>query len=164
RAAATARSAARWLLGPHDGESYAPTLAPDIESVDHRILPTWSAHGVEAVAWSFRSWLELIDDFAARHDDLLALRHDAFFVGRIPPGTDRAGGAAWERPFLQLLVFGADGLVTRWEQFDVDRQAEALARFDELGQSSAGEPAPGRKPDGARDSLAPLANPNAAPA
>ena len=31
---------------------------------------------------------------------------------------------------LQLWIFGADGLVTRWEQFD--REPEALARFDEL--------------------------------
>ena len=31
-----------------------------------------------------------------------------------------------------LWVFGADGLVTRIEQFDADRDAEALARFDEL--------------------------------
>src|SRR5262249_40323117 len=27
---------------------------------------------------------------------------------------------------------GADGLITRWEQFEVDCEAEGLARFDEL--------------------------------
>ena len=31
-----------------------------------------------------------------------------------------------------LWVFGADGLVTRWEQFDGEQDAEALARFDEI--------------------------------
>jgi hypothetical protein len=47
-------------------------------------------------------------------------------------GTDRVGGGSYERPFLMLIVFGADGLVTRLEWFDPDREAEALARFDEL--------------------------------
>src|SRR5439155_17398910 len=30
------------------------------------------------------------------------------------------------------LVFGSDGLLARYEQFDTDRPADALARFDEL--------------------------------
>ena len=47
-------------------------------------------------------------------------------------GTDRACGGAFERQFLQLLVFGTDGLIIRSENFDADRAAEALARFDEL--------------------------------
>src|SRR5439155_22821327 len=47
-------------------------------------------------------------------------------------GTARTGGGVFERAFLFLRVFGADGLVTRLEQFDVDREDEALARFDEL--------------------------------
>src|SRR5262249_42289679 len=49
----------------------------------------------------------------------------------------RAGGGTYERPFLALAAFGSDGLLTHSEQFDVDREAEALARFDELGTSSA---------------------------
>src|SRR5205823_5401608 len=34
--------------------------------------------------------------------------------------------------FIWLLVFGSDGLLARYEQFDTDRPADALARFDEL--------------------------------
>jgi hypothetical protein len=45
RAAATARSVAQWLLGPYNADSYARVLAPDVESVDHRIMGTWSAQG-----------------------------------------------------------------------------------------------------------------------
>src|SRR5262249_57211702 len=41
-------------------------------------------------------------------------------------------GGAFERNLLMLWVFGADGVLTRWEQFDADRDAEALARFDAL--------------------------------
>src|SRR5439155_20249087 len=47
-------------------------------------------------------------------------------------GTARTGGGVFERAFLFLRVFGADGLVTRLEQLDVDREDEALARFDVL--------------------------------
>ena len=40
--------------------------------------------------------------------------------------------------YLRLQVFGTEGLVTRNELFDSDRDAEALARFDELtGESAA---------------------------
>ena len=38
----------------------------------------------------------------------------------------------FERRLCRLLVFGAAGLVTRWEQYDAEREEEALARFDEL--------------------------------
>src|SRR5205823_2764540 len=57
---------------------------------------------------------------------------DALLVRRTHAGTDRAGGGAYERVFLALYVFGADGLVTRIEFFDTDREDQALARFDEL--------------------------------
>src|SRR5262249_49029517 len=53
-------------------------------------------------------------------------------VRRMVSGTDRASGGAFERPQLGLFVFGADGLVTRWELFDIGHEAEALARFDEV--------------------------------
>src|SRR5262249_49489413 len=42
----------------------------------------------------------------------------------------------------QLFVFGADGLVTRWEQFDAEQDADALARFDAL---TAEPPRPARR-------------------
>src|SRR5262249_2575895 len=38
----------------------------------------------------------------------------------------------YERPYIVLDVFGSDGLLVRMDLFDVDREAEALARFDEL--------------------------------
>src|SRR6185295_20411069 len=47
-------------------------------------------------------------------------------------GTDRAGGGEWERPAVDLFVFGRDGLLERLESFEPDRVADALARFDEL--------------------------------
>src|SRR5262249_19102454 len=87
---------------------------------------------------NFRAVLEVADDIAMRVDDVLDLRSDAFFLGRPHVGTDRASGGTYERPYLWVAVFGTDGLVTRSEIFDADRDADALARFDEL----AAEPPP----------------------
>src|SRR5262249_57318588 len=57
---------------------------------------------------------------------------DALLWRRTLCGTDLAGGGAFERPFISLGVFGSDGLLTRLEYFDTEREVEALARFDEL--------------------------------
>jgi hypothetical protein len=71
-------------------------------------------------------------DVAHRVHDVLALRSDAPLLRVTTLGTERTGGGAWERPVLVLLLCGRDGLVTHFELFDPDREAEALARFDEL--------------------------------
>src|SRR5207249_8213672 len=81
---------------------------------------------------NLRALLELTGDLSFRVDEILDLRSNALLVRQTNVGTARAGGGVFERTFLFLRVFGADGLVTRLEQFDVDREDEALARFDEL--------------------------------
>src|SRR5262249_22780082 len=128
-AAAIARSVAA-IMGPYDTDhfdAYARAFAPGIESVDHRILGTWLAHGAAAALQNLRSVLDLADDMGLRDDDVLAL-----LVPRMVWGTDRASGGAFERPQLGLFVFGADGGVTRWELSDTAHEPGALARFDEL--------------------------------
>src|SRR5262249_31473984 len=140
RAAATARSVAM-RVGPVDLDRFAEAFAPDIEVVDHRVLGTWSAHGAEAVLQTLRSLVDLSHGVVVHYDDILALRSDALLVRVTVVGTACAGGGAYERLYLGLLAWGADGLVTRWEHFDVDRDAEALARFDELAAGpGAGRP------------------------
>jgi len=131
RAAAKARSAAAYL-GAWDPDDYATAFAPSIEVVDHRILGTWSSRGADELLRNIRSWHLLTDNTAIRQDDILSLQPDALLGRRTFFGTDRAGGGAFERQFLQLWIFGSDGLLTRLEYFDADRDAEALARFDEL--------------------------------
>ena len=138
RAAATARSAAAYL-GPWAPDRYETAFAPSIEVVDHRILGTWSTQGAEALLQNVRGWLSIADSIAIRQDDVLALRSDALLGRRTFLGTDHAGGGSFERTFLQLWVFGSDGLLTRLEYFDADREAEALARFDELTAEPAAE-------------------------
>jgi hypothetical protein len=79
-----------------------------------------------------RALLELVENYTQRFDDIVALRPDALLVRWTNSGTLRATGGTYERRLLLLWVFGPDGLVTYMEQFDADRDAEALARFDEL--------------------------------
>src|SRR5206468_9662234 len=136
RAAATARSFSG--IAAFELDRWAAAVAPAIEVVDHRTLGTWSARGAEAFLEHLRAVLGLADDTATRDDDVLALQPDALLVRRTQFGTARAGGGAYERLFLLLHVFGADGLVARLEFFDSDCEDEALARFDELTVAPTG--------------------------
>ena len=64
---------------------------------------------------------------------MLALEPTALLVRWTISGTLRAEGGAFEQQFLLSWAFGADGRVARNESFDLGREAEALARFDEFG-------------------------------
>jgi ketosteroid isomerase-like protein len=139
RAAVTARSVAV-LLEPADPDRYAESLAPAIEFVDHRrLISLGSAHGAEAVLRGVRTLLSLslVNDAVGRVADLLGLQSDAILIRWTISGTVRASGGAYERQYLQLWTFGADGLATRIEWFDLDD--EALARFDALTADPAAE-------------------------
>src|SRR5262249_4733529 len=127
RAAATARSVAAFM-----GAVGLDRCAPDLEAVDHRVLGTWSAHGAEEQLQHNRSLLDVAADVVMRDEDVLGLRSDALLMRRTHRGTARAGGGSYEREYLWLSVFGADGLITRIEYFDPDRDDDAIARFDEL--------------------------------
>src|SRR5262249_62143663 len=127
-----ARARALWGIAAFERDHGAAAVAPAIEVVDHRTLGTWSARGAEPFLEHLRAMLGLADDAATRDHDVLALQPDALLVRRTHFGTARVGGGAYERLFLLLHVFAADGLVTRLEFFDSDREDEALARFDEL--------------------------------
>ena len=59
-------------------------------------------------------------------------------------GTERTSGGAFERSLCELWVFGADGLVTRWEQFDAEQdaileQCRAALRGEDLQVIAAAE-------------------------
>jgi ketosteroid isomerase-like protein len=136
RVAAIARWAATATEDP-DVERIATMLAPDVEFLDRRSLGLGSARGRPAVVQSLRALVELSERFEMRADDVLGLRVDALLVRWANLGTLRDGGGAYERRFLLLMVFAPDGLVTRSEWFDPDREAEALTRFDALAAAPA---------------------------
>jgi ketosteroid isomerase-like protein len=131
RATANARTIAVYS-GPIDVERWVAAWSRDVEYVDRRTLGAGSATGIAAFRVVLESLLETASDMTQRFDDVLALRPDAWLLRNTNFGTDRSTGGAYERPYLLLMVTGADGLVTRIEQFDVDRDAEALARFVEV--------------------------------
>ena len=139
RAAARARSAAT-LIGGFEPDRWVAACAPEIEAIDHRPLATHSARGVTALLHGLRAWLDLAEETTRRFDDVLGLRSDAILLQLTFSATDRTGGGAFERIFLVLAVFGDDGLMTRVEWFDADREAEALARFDELSRQAPARP------------------------
>jgi class 3 adenylate cyclase len=132
RAVATARAVAA-TIGPLDLERSAATLAPDLELADHRsLIGIGSARGAEAVLGWMRTLLDVADGIAIRFDDVLDARPELLLTRTVTAGTDRAGGGAFERQFISLVAFGADGRMTRWEQWDADRADDAFARVDEL--------------------------------
>ena len=130
-AAGTARSVAV-LMEPPNLDHLRTVFAPDVEFADHRTLGFAPLRGAQAMLRAFRSLFEVADAVTVRVDDVLGLRRDALLVRWTTAGTDRATGGPYEKQFLLLLVFGTDGLVTRSEQFDADREDEALACFDAL--------------------------------
>ena len=135
RAAAIARSVAA-LLGSADVERWAETFAPDVEFADLRAVGPGVLRGTDAVLQSIRALRALSDDFAVSIDDVLASRDDALVVAWTSQGVQHDGGGAFERDLCQLFVFGPDGRLAQWQQFDAGREAEALARFDELAAAS----------------------------
>src|SRR5262249_11580406 len=103
------------------------------------------ARGADRILRGLRAFVDLTDDSTVRVDDVLGLRPDLLLVRQATLGTARAGGGAYERHHLSLWGFGAIGLLTRLEWFAPDREAEALARFDELAAASAPSPAAMRR-------------------
>src|SRR5262249_2263175 len=119
----------------------AQAFAPALEFRDHRSMGLGPLPGREALLDALRALLEVAADVVNRIDDVLRLQPDMLLVRMTNFGTQRVGGGEYERPFLMLGSFGPDGLVTRLEQFDIGREAEAVARFDELALSAV----PGRR-------------------
>jgi hypothetical protein len=131
RAAAVARSVSAWWIGALDFERCAASIATDVEVVDHRVLGTFSSSGREEWSRAFRGWFELADGIQIRADEVLALESDALLIRRTFLGSDRASGGGFERLALHLMRFDAAGRIARIELFETDREAEALAVFDE---------------------------------
>jgi len=143
RAAATAASFVVVKDATFDPKRFARALAPDFESIDHRHLSSWSLRGADAYLAHLRALHEVADDIEFRQLDVIALSPSAQLVRVLHTGTDRAGGGRYERPFLRLAVADTAGHLARAEWFDDDREADALARFDEIVASDPiGAPQP----------------------
>jgi len=142
RAAATARSVAVVAPGGFDRARYAEVFRSDVEIVDHKLLGLGTGVGLQTLFRSMAAGKEVGDQVVSRPHDVLALTYDALLLRWRASGVGRESGGAFEWAFLRLLVFDADGRVARYELFDDDREAEALARFAELSGSGEAKTAP----------------------
>src|SRR5205814_262864 len=107
--------------------------------------------GADKLARGFSALHALADGMTMRQSDVLRLDPDALLVFGTIVGTARASGGAFEIPAINLFLFGPDGRIVRHEAFDVEREAEAISRFEAL----TAPPAPTR-------SVARRVRPNAA--
>jgi len=110
----------------------ADVAAPDVTFADRRTLGWGASRGPDALRAGRRAVEELVADRSARIDDVLAAQSGALLVRSIHTGTDRNSGGRFERPMLQIAAFDRDGRIAVFEWFDLDREAEALARFEEV--------------------------------
>jgi class 3 adenylate cyclase/tetratricopeptide (TPR) repeat protein len=131
RGTARARTIAA-LLGPPDPARVATACAPDIEFVDRRPTGFGSVRAIDGLERIVASAHELAVGLADDCQDVLALEPGAFLARWTTSGRHREGGGEFELPHLRLMVLGSSGLFTRIEAFEVDREHEALARFDAL--------------------------------
>ncbi|HVN86363.1 MAG TPA: adenylate/guanylate cyclase domain-containing protein, partial [Candidatus Binatia bacterium] len=147
RAAATARSVRVVapggvdLAGSFDLDGYAEVFRSDAAIVDHRVLGWGSSTEPQMLFRGMAAAREVGDQLMSRPQDVLALTHDALLLRWLSSGVGRESGGAFEWAFLRLFIFDPDGRVARYELFDADCEAEALARFDEIvgpGPLSAG--------------------------
>src|SRR5262249_1076605 len=142
RAAATARSVAAHM-GSLDLDRMLSAAAPDADHHDHRsLIGVGLMRGVQGFRESLGALFEAADGIANRVDDIFRVRPDAALLQVTNSGTDRRSGGTYERPFLLLWIFGADGLMAHARLFDAGQGGGACARLDEL----SGEPATALSP------------------
>ena len=134
RAAATARSVAvmTTVAATADIERLPLALSPAIELHDRRRIVEGDPGGSDHWTHGARAYVDLAKEIVFRYDDLLRVEPTALLLQATYSGLDRRSDGVFEIPVLVLWVFGPDGLMIRWEGFDLDREAEALARYDAL--------------------------------
>ncbi|TMA78596.1 MAG: DUF4440 domain-containing protein, partial [Deltaproteobacteria bacterium] len=137
RATAIARGVA--AIPPGASVEREPALAPDVEFVDHRLLGFGQVHGPEKVWRGARTLREVADDITVRVVEILEAGPSTLLLRWTIVGTDRDSGGRFDIPTVQLFAWNTAGLLARWEIFDVTRESDAFARFDEL--ATAPQPA-----------------------
>jgi len=120
------------LAGARSLDGYTEVFRSDVAIVDHCVLGWGSSIGPERLFRSMAAAWEVGDQLMSRPQDVLALTHDALLLRWLASGVGRESGGAFEWAFLRLFLFDPNGRVARYELFDADREAEALARFEEL--------------------------------
>jgi tetratricopeptide (TPR) repeat protein len=126
-----------------DLATFEANIAPDIAFVDHRRLGFEPTHGRAAFLALVRSLQEASPDSEQSAEQVLGAEPNALLLRMTNTGTDQVSGGRFERHFIRLFLAGAEGM-ERIEQFDVEVEREALARFGELTGGAAGTPSSDR--------------------
>ena len=124
----------------HEIEQLTRLFSPTLVATDHRTVGYGTLRGAHAVLEAVEAIFALSEDFRWRVDDVLALTDQGLVLYMTNMGLVRATGGEFEREILQVFVFGSDGLLAHWEQFEPERADEALARFDTLTAGADVEP------------------------
>jgi hypothetical protein len=140
RAAATARSVAVFAPGGFQLDRDRAFFRSDVEITDHRLLGGGSSMGVDFLLRSMAEAKVVGNEIVSDGQDVLALTNDALLMRWLTSGVDAESGGELEWAFLRLFVFDDDGQVARYELFDDEREAEALARFEKLVGSQTRTP------------------------
>jgi tetratricopeptide (TPR) repeat protein len=134
RAAGVARTKSTMKAG--SSAEWSAVLAPGFTQLDRRRIGTWGATSPTELLGNLQSMDSIMEGGVLSTVDVLAARPDALLHQISLRGVVRGGGE-FENLLLVLELFALDGRLRHSEFFDADREAEALARFDELTAAPA---------------------------
>jgi hypothetical protein len=109
-----------------DWDALAARCAPDLVVHDHRLLGWETLHGPAAYVEALRALIELAPDTKLRLDHVEICAH-GYLVITVWEGT-REGGA-YEAPSLMVAELDAQGRIRRFDQYDLERLADARDRY-----------------------------------
>ena len=131
-AAATLRPVYEFFLGwnDHDPARVRAAVADDLVVHDHRLAGLGLVEGADAYVESLAALWRLAPDIGI--NVAFELARECYGVVRAIGGIGTLPeGGAFERPMVTVQVV-AGGRITRYEAFEIEDAAAALARFEEL--------------------------------
>ena len=120
-----------------DWKHLAALFAPDLVVNDRRRLGWQTLRGPRAYVESLRSLVDLAPDTRLRLDHVRVSDRGLLWVGAWQGTRD---GGSFETPWIVVSEHDAVGLVHRFDQYDLDQLAVALAHFAALTSAPAGSP------------------------
>jgi hypothetical protein len=135
----------RRALAARDWDALATWLAPDLIVNDHRVLGWETLHGPAAYLEALRALVDLAPDVRLRIDHFRMVAHGALYVP-VWVGTHEGGG--FESPSVIVAELDGAGRIRRFDQYDLDRLADAQTRVAELDDAPApdADPRSGLRP------------------
>ncbi len=128
----------RWFtedFSRRDWKGLATHFASDLVANDHRRLGWQALRGPAAYVEALRSLVDLAPDTRLRLDHVRVSERTLLWAGAWQGTRD---GGQFETPWIIVSEHDAAGRVHRFDQYDLDQVATALARFGVLASEPAG--------------------------